>query len=415
MSQLKEHDLPIWQAIKNESMRQQETINLIASENYASKAVIEAQGSPLTNKYAEGYPHKRYYGGCHNMDHIEQLAIERAKTLFGAEHANVQPHSGASANLAVYFAALEPGDTVLGMALEHGGHLTHGFKANFSGKYYNAVNYHLDAVTERIDYQEVEELAMTHKPKLIVVGASAYSRSIDMAKFRQIADKCSALLMCDMAHIAGLVAAGVIPNPTPICDFVTSTTHKTLRGPRGGFILCKETWAKKIDAAVFPRLQGGPLMHVIAAKAVVFKEAGEPAFKKYGQQVLKNATAMAEVLQQKGMRLISGGTDNHLFLVDLRNMQITGQEAEDALGRCGIVVNKNTIPFAQDQKANIAFGMRIGTAAITSRGMQENDARQIAEWIYTVCANIGREDIEKQIAKKVHELCQKFPVPGISC
>ena len=415
MSQLKKSDPQIWQAIENESIRQQETINLIASENYASKEVIEAQGSPLTNKYAEGYPHKRYYGGCQNMDDIEQLAIERAKTLFGAEYANVQPHSGASANLAVYFAALEPGDTVLGMALEHGGHLTHGFKANFSGKYYNAINYHLNPATERIDYEEVEELAMIHKPKLIVVGASAYSRPIDIARFRQIADKCGALLMYDMAHIAGLVASGVIPSPTELCDFVTSTTHKTLRGPRGGFILCKQEWAKKIDSAVFPCLQGGPLMHIIAAKAVAFKEASEPAFKEYGRQVVKNAAVMATVLTGKGMRIISGGTDNHLFLVDLRDMRITGQEAEDALGRCGIVVNKNTIPFAEDQKANIAFGMRIGAAAITSRGIKENGAKQIAEWIYTVCANIGDEKIERNVAKEVCDFCQKFPVPGISC
>jgi len=414
MSQLKKTDRQIWQSIENESMRQRNTINLIASENYASKAVIEAQGSALTNKYAEGYPDKRYYGGCQNMDNIEQLAIQRVKTLFGAQHANVQPHSGASANLAVFFATLEPGDTVLGLALEHGGHLTHGFKANYSGRFYNAINYHLNPVTERIDYDEAEKLALLHRPKLIVVGASAYSRDIDLPRFRRIADACKALLMCDMAHVAGLVAAGVIPNPVPLCDFVTSTTHKTLRGPRGGFILCSEPWAKKIDAAVFPRLQGGPLMHVIAAKAVAFHEAMQPDFKEYGKQVVKNAAAMAEVLTNKGMRVISGGTDNHLFLIDLRDHHITGQEAEDALGRCGIVVNKNTIPFAPDQKANIAFGMRIGTAAITSRGMKENEARQIAEWIFTVCQNIGNIEVEKQIAQKVYHLCGKYRVPGIN-
>jgi len=414
MLDLKHSDPQIFKTIEDESKRQIETINLIASENYVSKAILEAQGSPLTNKYAEGYPSKRYYGGCHNMDDIEQLAIYRAKELFGAEHVNVQPHSGASANLAVYFAALEPGDTVLGMALEHGGHLTHGFKANFSGKYYNAVNYHLNPNSERIDYEEVEQLAMTHKPKLIIVGASAYSRSIDIQRFRQIADKNGALLMCDIAHIAGLIAAGVIPNPTPLCDFVTSTTHKTLRGPRGGFIMCKEEWAKKIDAAVFPRLQGGPLMHVIAAKAVIFKEAQSPEFKEYGRQVAKNAAMMAKVLSEKGMRIISGGTDNHLFLVDLCPIGITGQQAEDALGRCGIVVNKNTIPFAEGQKANIAFGMRIGAAAITSRGFKEDDAKKVAEWIFEVCNNYGNEDIEKKVAKEVYNFVYRFPVPGIN-
>lgn len=413
MSFLSHVDPDIYQAIEDENKRQKETINLIASENYASKAVLEAQGTALTNKYAEGYPGKRYYGGCHNMDTIEEIAVERAKELFGAEHANVQPHSGAQANMAVYLAALKPGDTILGMDLSHGGHLTHGAKFNFSGRYFNSVMYQLNRETELIDYDSVEKLALEHKPQMIVVGASAYPRIIDFKRFREIADKAGALLMADIAHIAGLVAAGMHPSPVPYCDFVTSTTHKTLRGPRGGFILCKAEWASKIDAAVFPRMQGGPLMHVIAAKAVAFREAMKPEFAEYAQSVLDNASSMATVLQDKGLRIVSGGTDNHLILIDLTETGVNGKDAEDALGRTGIVINRNTVPFAVNQKANIANGIRLGSAAATSRGMGVLEMIEIAELIYKVISNFGNAEVEKEVAEKVKEITEKFPVPGI--
>jgi glycine hydroxymethyltransferase len=407
-------DPQISSAIELENQRQQDTINLIASENYSSSAVLEAQGTPLTNKYAEGYPGKRYYGGCENVDKIETIAIERAKELFKAEHVNVQPHSGAQANMAAYFAVIKPGDTILGMDLSHGGHLTHGSHVNFSGCYYNASAYTLNERTERIDYQQMEKLALEHKPNVIVSGASAYPRIIDFERIRYIADMVKAVHICDIAHIAGLVAVGLHPSPVPYADIVTSTSHKTLRGPRGGFILCRQELAAKIDSAVFPRMQGGPLMHVIAAKAVCFKEALEPSFTIYQQSILDNARALGEELKKHGLRLISGGTDNHLLLVDLTDSGVNGKEAEEALGRVGIVVNRNTVPFAKNQKARTPNGIRLGTPAVTSRGMGTAEMKQLANLIVKIINNNNNEQTEKEVAAEVATLCRRFKVPGIS-
>ena len=397
-------DNEIYEAIKKEEKRQNERIELIASENFASKAVMEAMGSVFTNKYAEGYPGKRYYGGCENVDIAENLARDRAKQLFGAEHANVQPHSGAQANMTVYFSVLNPGDTILGMNLAHGGHLTHGSPVNFSGKLYNIVPYGVDK-NGYIDYDELERIALECKPKIIVAGASAYPRIIDFERFRKIADMVGAYLMVDMAHIAGLVAAGLHPNPVPYSDFVTTTTHKTLRGPRGGMILCKEKYAKAIDKALFPGIQGGPLMHVIAGKAVAFKEALTDDFKEYQKQIIKNAKALSEELVNRGYNLVSGGTDNHLMLVDLTNKSITGKEAEALLDRVGITVNKNAIPF-DTQKPNITSGIRIGTPAMTTRGMKEDEMKEIARLIDMA---LSGEDEEK-VGKEVLKLTSRFPL-----
>ncbi len=413
MSFLSQADPEISQAIGLEGRRQEETINLIASENYASPAVLEAQGSFLTNKYAEGYPGRRYYGGCENMDIIEGLATERAKELFRAQHANVQPHSGAQANMAAYFALLKPGDTAMGMSLAHGGHLTHGARASSSGRLYNFITYGLSIETERIDFPEVERLALKHKPKLIVTGASAYPRIIDFERFRHIADMAGAKMMADIAHIAGLVAAGLHPSPVPYADVVTSTTHKTLRGPRGGFILCRGELASAIDSAVFPEMQGGPLMHVIAAKAVAFHEAMKPGFADYQRAILDNARALAGELQRLGLRLISGGTDNHLILVDLSESGVSGKEAEEALGRAGIVVNRNTVPFINDQPPQIANGIRLGTPAVTTRGLGAPEMEHLACLIVKVINNMGNTDTLNQVSQEVRELCHRFPVPGI--
>jgi glycine hydroxymethyltransferase len=397
-------DREIYEAIKKEEKRQNEKIELIASENFASKAVMEAMGSVFTNKYAEGYPGKRYYGGCENVDIAENLARERAKKLFGAEHANVQPHSGAQANMTVYFTVLNPGDTILGMNLAHGGHLTHGSPVNFSGKIYNIVPYGVDK-NGYIDYEELEKIALECKPKIIVAGASAYPRIIDFERFRKIADMVGAYLMVDMAHIAGLVAAGLHPNPVPYADFVTTTTHKTLRGPRGGMILCKEKYAKALDKSLFPGIQGGPLMHIIAGKAVAFKEALTDEFKEYQKQIIKNAKVLAEELMNMGYNLVSGGTDNHLMLVDLTNKNITGKEAEALLDKVGITVNKNAIPY-DTQKPNITSGIRIGTPAMTTRGMKEEEMKTIAKLIDMTLS--GKD--EEQIAKEVLELTSRFPL-----
>ncbi len=413
MSLLSQTDPEISHALYMEGKRQRETINLIASENYASRAVLEAQGSFLTNKYAEGYPQKRYYGGCENMDIVESLAIQRAKEIFHAEHANVQPHSGAQANMAAYYALLNYGDTVMGMSRGHGGHLTHGAKVSFSGKSYNFIPYGVNQETERIDYQELERLALEHRPKLIVAGASAYPRIIDFERFRHIADLVGARLMVDMAHIAGMIAVGLHPTPVPYADVITSTTHKTLRGPRGGFILCRSELASAIDAAVFPQMQGGPLMHVIAAKAVAFYEAMQPSFADYQRAILDNALVLATELQQLGMRLVSGGTDNHLVLVDLTETGVTGREAEDTLGRTGIVVNRNSIPFADTHPPRIASGIRLGTPAVTSRGFGAEEMKHIASLVVKVITNIGDLDIQKQVSQEVSQLCSSFPVPGI--
>lgn len=404
---LEQEDKEIFDLIEKEKNRQQFGIELIASENFTSKAVMEAMGSYLTNKYAEGYPGKRYYGGCYVVDEVEELARERVKKLFGAEHANVQPHSGAQANMAVYFAVLEPGDTVLGMNLSHGGHLTHGSPVNFSGKLYNFIAYGVDSETETIDYEEVRRLAVENKPKLIVAGASAYPRVIDFKKFREIADEVGAYLMVDMAHIAGLVAAGLHPSPVPYCDFVTSTTHKTLRGPRGGLILCKEKYAKDIDKSIFPGIQGGPLMHVIAGKAVCFKEALDDSFKVYGEQVVKNAAALAKAMQNLGFKLVSNGTDNHLLLVDLNNKDITGKEAEHLLDSIGITVNKNTIPN-ETRSPFVTSGIRIGTPAVTSRGFKEEDMKEIAEIINEAISN--KDGDLSPLKDRVKSLCEKHPL-----
>lgn len=404
---VKSTDPQIAEVIEKEIDRQNRNIELIASENCVTPAVMAAMGSPLTNKYAEGYPGKRYYGGCEIVDVAENLAIERAKELFGAEHANVQPHSGAQANMAVFFAALQPGDTVLSMNLSHGGHLSHGSPVNISGKYYNIVPYGVSEETEMIDYDEVRRLALENKPKLILAGASAYSRTIDFAKFSEIAKEVGAYFMVDMAHIAGLVAAGLHPNPVPYADFVTTTTHKTLRGPRGGLILCKEEYAQMINKSVFPGIQGGPLMHVIAAKAVCFKEALSSEFKAYQQQVAKNAKALAGALVEEGFKLVSGGTDNHLMLVDLTNMDVTGKEAEKMLDEVRITVNKNTIPF-ETRSPFVTSGIRIGTPASTTRGMKEDDMRLIGKLIKKTLTDF--EANKAEVAAQVAELCAKYPL-----
>ncbi|PLX79847.1 MAG: serine hydroxymethyltransferase [Desulfuromonas sp.] len=407
--QLKNFDPAIAEAIRHETERQEYSLEFIASENFVSELVLEAQGSVLTNKYAEGYPSKRYYGGCEFVDEAEQLAIDRAKELFGAEHANVQPHSGSQANMAVYMAVCQPGDTVLGMNLAHGGHLTHGSPVNFSGKLYNIVPYGVKAETGTIDYEEVEKLAVEHKPKLIVVGASAYPRVLDFEAFRRIADKVGAVVMVDMAHIAGLVAAGVHPNPVPYAEFVTTTTHKTLRGPRGGMILCTEEWSKKLNSNIFPGIQGGPLMHVIAAKAVAFKEALLPEFKDYARQVVKNAQALAEGLVGEGFKLVSGGTDNHLMLLDFTGTELTGKVAEATLEKAGLTVNKNAVPF-DTRSPFVTSGIRIGTPATTTRGLKEDDMRQVAGWIARALANIENEAVLAEIRSEVKALCQRYPL-----
>ncbi len=407
LENLRVQDPELAEAIFNEVSRQRAKIELIASENFVSDAVLEAAGSPLTNKYAEGYPGRRYYGGCEHVDVAENLAIDRAKQLFGAEHANVQPHSGAQANTAVYFAALEPGDKVLGMNLAHGGHLTHGMAINISGKYFNFVPYGVSPDDERIDYDALEALAVEHKPKMIVAGASAYPRIIDFPRFRKIADLAGSLLMVDMAHIAGLVAAGEHPSPVPYADFVTTTTHKTLRGPRGGMILCREEWAKKVDSAIFPGIQGGPLMHIIAAKAVAFKEALEPGFKLYQRQVVKNAQALAAALKDRGFRLVSGGTDNHLMLLNLTGTGVTGKQLEKALDAVGITVNKNAVPF-DTEKPTVTSGIRLGTPAMTTRGMKEPEMVMIAGFIDDVVHNLGNEEQLQRIAMEVANLTKTF-------
>lgn len=408
---LAQYDPELAAAIAQEDQRQQDHVELIASENYVSCAVMEAQGSQLTNKYAEGYPGKRYYGGCEYVDIVEQLAIDRVKELFGAEYANVQPHSGSQANQAVYASVLKPGDTILGMSLAHGGHLTHGASVNISGKLYNAITYGLDE-NEVLDYAEVERLALEHKPKMIVAGASAYALQIDWAKFREIADKVGAYLFVDMAHYAGLIAGGEYPNPVPFCDFVTTTTHKTLRGPRGGVILCRDnTHEKALNSSIFPSLQGGPLMHVIAAKAVAFKEALQPEFKQYAKQVKINASAMAEELVKRGLRIVSGRTESHVFLVDLQPMKITGKAAEAALGKANITVNKNAIPN-DPEKPFVTSGIRIGSAAMTTRGFNEADARVLANLVADVLANPEDEANLANVRKQITALCDKYPVYG---
>ena len=403
-------DPDLYAAIRGETKRQRQNIELIASENYVSHAVREAQGSVLTNKYAEGYPGKRYYNGCEFVDEAERLAIERAKQLFGAEHANVQPHSGSGANMAVYFAMLQPGDTVLAMSLADGGHLTHGHKLNFSGRFFNVVPYGVLPETERIDYDAVEKLADEHKPKLICAGASAYSRIIDFKRLRAIADSAGAYLMVDMAHIAGLVATGFHPSPVPYADFTTTTTHKTLRGPRGGLILCKEAYAAAIDKQVFPGIQGGPLMHVIAAKAVCFLEALQPSFTEYARQIVANAQTLAAELEKAGLRIVSGGTDNHLMLADLTPLNVTGKDAATALDRALITVNKNAIPFDK-QKPFVTSGIRIGTPAVTTRGMKEAEMKQIAAWIGQIVAKPADEKLQRRVRDEVVVFTEKFPVP----
>ena len=408
------YDAELWQAMTDEVQRQEEHIELIASENYTSPRVLQAQGSQLTNKYAEGYPHKRYYGGCEFVDVVEDLAIERAKQLFGACYANVQPHAGSQANSAVFLALLNAGDTVLGMSLAHGGHLTHGSHVNFSGKLYHAVQYGLDESTGEINYAEVRELALQHQPKLIVAGFSAYSGIVDWAKFREIADEVGAYLLVDMAHVAGLVAAGLYPNPVPFADVVTTTTHKTLAGPRSGLILSGKDdpeLHKKLNGGVFPGSQGGPLMHVIAAKAVAFKEAMEPEFKAYQQQVLTNANAMVKVMQERGYKIVSGGTQNHLFLVDLIDKDITGKDADAALGRAYITVNKNSVPN-DPRSPFVTSGLRLGTPAITRRGFKQAEAEQVAHWICDVLDNINDEAAISAVRDQVKALCKRFPVYG---
>ena len=407
LTTVKNADAEVYEAMKLELDRQRNNIELIASENFVSPAVMAAVGSHLTNKYAEGLPGKRYYGGCQYVDIVENLAIERCKQLFGCDHANVQPHSGAQANTAVYFALLQPGDTILGMNLSHGGHLTHGSPVNISGKYFHIVPYGVSKEDERIDYDALEQIAVENKPKMIVAGASAYPRIIDFPRLREIADKVGAYLMVDIAHIAGLVAAGLHPSPVPYADVVTTTTHKTLRGPRGGVIMCKEALAKAIDKAVFPGMQGGPLMHVIAGKAVAFKEALSPEFKEYQKQVVKNAAAMADEFTKCGVRLVSGGTDNHLMLVDLRDKGMTGKELEKMLDEVNITVNKSTIPF-EETSPFITSGIRIGTPSITSRGFKEEDARQIARLISKIIAE--KEGAFDFVRAEVKKLCEKYPL-----
>jgi glycine hydroxymethyltransferase len=409
MSGLKETDPEIYEAIRREIKREQERIILIASENYASEAVLEAQGCVMTNKYAEGYPGKRYYGGCEFVDAAESLAISRAKELFGAEHANVQPHSGTQANMAVYLALLKPGDSILSMNLAHGGHLSHGHSVNFSGSLYRPIFYGVRRETGMIDYDEVESLAQQHRPRMVVVGASAYSRIFDFQRFRQIADGVGATLMVDMAHIAGLVAAGAHPSPVPVADVVTSTTQKTLRGPRGGLILCKAHLAKAIDRAVFPGTQGGPLMHVIAAKAVAFKEAMTPEYKAYQYQIVENAKALAVALKGHGFEIVSGGTDNHLFLVDLRSKNLTGRDAEIALDMAGITVNKNAIPF-DDKPPAVTSGIRLGTPSVTTRGMTPKEMDLIAGMIHEVLEKPDDQKVRRDVQKRAKQLCKQFPI-----
>jgi len=408
---IKDFDPDLWGAISSEVQRQEDHIELIASENYTSKRVLEAQGSVLTNKYAEGYPGKRYYGGCEHVDVAESLAIERAKELYGAAYANVQPHSGASANSAVYLALCDAGDVVLGMSLDHGGHLTHGAKVNFSGKTYQSYQYGLDATTGELDYKEVKSLAKEHKPKMIIAGFSAYSGIVDWAKFREIADEVGAYLLVDMAHVSGLVAAELYPSPIPYADVVTTTTHKTLRGPRGGLILAKENEEihKKLNSAIFPGTQGGPLMHVIAAKAVCFKEALEPEFKDYQTQVKLNAKTMAQTFMDRGINIVSNGTENHMFLVDLISKGITGKEADAALGQANITVNKNAVPN-DPQSPFVTSGLRIGTPAATTRGFKEAEVAEVASWICDIIENIGDDKIIDDVKEKVKILCSKFPV-----
>ncbi len=409
MTNLKKTDPEIASAILQETVRQAGKLEMIASENFVSEAVLEAQGSIMTNKYAEGYPAKRYYGGCEYVDVAETLAIERCKKLFGADHANVQPHSGTQANMAVYFATLQPGDTVLGMNLSHGGHLSHGSPANFSGRLYNVVAYGVRKDTETIDFNEVEDQAKKHKPKLIVVGASAYPRTIDFEAFRRVADSVGAVVMADIAHIAGLVAVGLHPSPVPVCEFVTSTTHKTLRGPRGGLVMCRQDFAQALNSRVFPGMQGGPLMHVIAAKAVAFQEALQPAFRDYQTQIVKNAKAIADALMKEGFRLVSGGTDNHLMLVDLTEAGVTGKDAQEVLDRAGITVNKNGIPF-DTRGPMVTSGIRIGTPALTTRGMKEDEMRLIAGWIARVLRDPGNESLVTSVRADVAALCERFPL-----
>ncbi len=405
--EIRKIDAEVADAIEAEVSRQRNKIELIASENFVSNAVIEAMGTPLTNKYAEGYPGKRYYGGCENVDVVESIAIERAKELFGAEHANVQPHSGAQANMAVFFAVLNPGDTVLSMSLAHGGHLSHGSPVNMSGKYFNIVPYGVEEGTSVVDYDKIRQIALECKPKLIVAGASAYPRTLDFKKFSDIAKEVGAYLMVDIAHISGLVAAGLHPSPVPYADFVTTTTHKTLRGPRGGLILCKEEHAKAVDKAVFPGIQGGPLMHIIAAKAVCFKEALSDEFKVYQQNIVNNAKALSLALMDNGFDLVSGGTDNHLMLLDLRNMPITGKEAEHMLDEVGITANKNAIPF-DPEKPFVTSGVRIGTPAVTSRGMKEEDMKEIASLIALTLKDF--ENNKEEVKLRVQALCDKYPL-----
>ncbi len=409
--QIEGFDDELWEAIQNEQRRQEEHIELIASENYTSPRVLEAQGSVLTNKYAEGYPGKRYYGGCEFVDVAEQLAIDRVKKLFNADYANVQPHSGSQANAAVYMALMEPHETVLGMSLAHGGHLTHGAKVNFSGKIYNAVQYGLNEKTGEVDYDQVEALAKEHQPKMIVAGFSAYSRVMDWQRFRDIADSVGAYFFVDMAHVAGLVAVGLYPNPVPIADVVTSTTHKTLRGPRGGVILAKanQELEKKFNSLVFPGTQGGPLMHVIAAKAVAFKEALEPGFKEYQQQVLDNARAMVDVFQERGYKIVSGGTDDHLFLVDLIDKDVTGKDADAALGSAHITVNKNSVPN-DPRSPFVTSGLRIGSPAATTRGFKEPEMREMTGWICDILDDVTNQETIASVREKVKELCARFPV-----
>ncbi|MHB8771279.1 MAG: serine hydroxymethyltransferase [Syntrophales bacterium] len=409
MSYLMQADPEVAEAIRQETLRQAGKLEMIASENFVSEAVLEAQGSVMTNKYAEGYPGARYYGGCEYVDIVERLAIERSKQLFGAEHVNVQAHAGVQANMAVYFSVLEHGDTILGMNLSHGGHLSHGSPASFSGRFYRGVFYGVDRTTETIDYDQVESLAMQHQPKIIVVGASAYPRQIDYAKFRQIADRVGALILADIAHIGGLVATGLHPSPVPLCEFVTMTTHKTLRGPRGGLIMCKQPFAQSLDAKIFPGMQGGPLMHIIAAKAVALKEALSDDFKEYQAQIVKNARVLAETLLAAGFRLVSGGTDNHLMLVDLTHLGISGKEAQETLDRTGITVNKNAIPY--DTKGpSVTSGIRLGTPALTTRGMKEEQMRQIGALIAHVLKNIHDEKRLLEIREEVTRLCGQFPL-----
>ena len=413
MSFLSQTDPEMSHAIQLESKRQKETINLIASENYASRAVFEAEDSVFSGKYAEGYPQRRYYGGCENVDIVENLAIERARELFHADHANVQPHSGAQANMAVYFALLKYGDTVMGMSLAHGGHLTHGDKVSFSGQLYNFITYGVNRETERIDYQELEKLALKHKPGLIVAGASAYPRIIDFERFRHIADMVGARLMVDIAHVAGIIAAGLHPTPVPYSDVVTSTTHKTMRGPRGGFILCRQDLAPVIDEAVFPHMQGGPFVHLIAAKAVAFHEAMQADFVDYQSATLDNAQVLSSELKRLGLRPFSGGTDNHLILIDLRETGVTGRRAEEALGRAGIVVNRSRIPF-DTRPGLVTSGIRLGTPAVTTRGFGKDEMEYIASAIVKVVSNTGNRDIEDEVRQEVRQLCSRFPVPGIN-